>query len=208
MPNFIFKENMGLFLINLGLLLYVCKEFPKLTILAALPLIFLLYFYRMPSIDININNRYLTSPAFGTVSRILYLSNGRILVTIFLSPFDIHAQYFPCQGRVINQIYDNTGKFEIASDAYKSDNNEKMILVVDTPHDQIKITQLAGLVVRRISTPNHIGSVINQGEYLGFIKFGSRVDIEFSSDKYALLDWVHEGVTLKGPMTRIAILKN
>lgn len=181
-------------------------------------LMFFIYFYRVPYIDnefVEYSNNYLLSPAFGTVNRIIpnYGPNGnRTLLTIFLNPIDIHSQYFPCNGRVLNQIYDNTGAFAIASDAYKSDLNEKVITtLVDTSAETggniIKITQIAGILVRRISTPNKIGKFIKRGEYLGFIKFGSRTDIEFDNgpNGYSLLPDIKVGTILAGPNSRLAI---
>jgi phosphatidylserine decarboxylase len=206
MCNFIFSESPALLVFSI-LLIILGKMFNfYLMIIAIIILIFLLFFYRKPILNFTPDENYLLSPAFGTISRVLPLENNRILITIFLSPFNVHAQYFPCSGTVIEQIYDNTGKYEIASDAYKSDDNEKLITIMNSDIDTIKITQLAGVLVRRISTPVVIsGTIVKQGDYLGFIKFGSRVDIEFSLDKYKLLSNIYEGVKLNGPNCKIAV---
>jgi phosphatidylserine decarboxylase len=209
MFNFIFSES-PLLLLSSIFLIILGKIFNLyLMTIAIIILIFLLFFYRKPILTYEPDENYLLSPGFGTVSRILYIENNRVLVTIFLNPFNIHSQYFPCNGTVLEQIYDNTGKYEIASDAYKSDENEKLITIMNSDIDNIKITQLAGILVRRISTPNNIGKVVKQGDYLGFIKFGSRVDIEFSLEKYELLsDYVYQGSILNGPNSKIAIKKS
>jgi phosphatidylserine decarboxylase len=208
MNNFIYTESPVLFAGAIAAILFGRKVSKKVPIVAAVVLLFMLYFYRMPNITIKIDDSYLLSPGYGTISRILHTENNRVLITIFLSPFNIHAQYFPCSGVVLNQIYDDTGRFEIASDAYKSDKNEKVITALQTPRDIVTITQIAGILVRRISSPNKIGSHVEQGDYLGFIKFGSRVDIEFSLQEYDLLDTVYVGSILNGPDTKIAVLKN
>jgi phosphatidylserine decarboxylase len=204
MQNFMLRESPELLsIIILTILLGRCIH-PRIPIVAFIVLVFMLYFYRIPRLSFRSGSGCLVSPAYGTISRILQLPNNRVLVSIFLSPFDIHAQYFPCDGIVIRQIYDDTGRFSIASDAYKSDDNEKMITILKTETDTVKITQLAGVLVRRISTPNHTGEFVCQGNYLGFIKFGSRVDIDFSLDSYRLSDNIRVGSVLSGPHSKIA----
>lgn len=207
MNSFILQESPELLAVSLVLVVLGAVYNYRVMAVAAVLLITLLYFYRKPIIRVVGDPTDLLSPAFGTISRILPLEDNRVLVTIFLSPMDIHAQYFPCDGEVLEQIYDDTGKFAIASDAYKSDYNEKMITVVDSGVDLIKVTQLAGLMVRRISTPDHTRQRISQGDYLGFIKFGSRVDLEFSLDRYEIIPDIFVGYTVHGPSTRIAYRK-
>jgi len=202
--SFILSQSPELLIANLVLIVIGRMFSLPLMIVSIIVLFFLLYFYRKPTLHFYPNPNYLLSPAFGTVSRILPVQGNRVLITIFLSPFNVHAQYFPCDGKVIQQIYDNTGKFEIASDAYKSDDNEKMITTMESNKSIIKITQIAGILVRRISTPDYVDSQVYQGDYLGFIKFGSRVDIEFSLDTYQLLSNVYVGAVLEGPNSQIA----
>ncbi len=173
----------------------------------AILVLFYVWFHRTPYIDwelVAASDNYLLSPAYGTISRILY-SGDRVLVTIFLSPLDIHQQFYPCRGRVLSHTYDATGQFKIATDAYKSDQNEKMIHVMEDARGGIVvITQIAGLVVRRIHAPDRTGQRVAQGEYLGIIRLGSRVDIEFSRKDYMLLPGVEVGLVLSGPHTKLA----
>jgi len=204
MQHFMLRESPELLsIIILTILIGRCIH-PRIPIVAFIVLVFMLYFYRIPKLSFRPDSGCLVSPAYGTISRILQLPNNRVLLSIFLNPFDVHAQYFPCDGRVIEQIYDWNGKFSIASDAYKSDDNEKMITILKTDTDIIKITQIAGILVRRISTPNYTGRFVRQADYLGFIKFGSRVDIEFSLDRYRLVDSIRVGSVLSGPNSTIA----
>lgn len=185
---------------------------PLTRIIAVVVVLIIIYvwFHRAPYIDYNLvasSGNYLLSPAYGTISRILH-RDGRVLITIFLSPLDIHQQFFPCDGQVISQVYDATGQFKIATDAYKSDQNEKMIHTLQTARGLVQITQIAGLVVRRIFAPEMVGQHVRQGEYLGIIKLGSRVDIEFSTNEYELLNNVAVGSTVEGPHTRLAVQKS
>lgn len=186
------------------------KKLQYCVVILLLILVFYIWFHRKPKIYVNylMERNYLLSPAYGTVSRILQLADNRILITIFLSPWDIHHQYYPCDGNVLEQIYDNNGKYAIARDAYKSDENEKVITVMtDARGSVVKITQIAGMLVRRIVTANKIGKSVMQGEYLGVIRLGSRVDIEFSLADYELEGNIKVGSELNGPHSRIAVKK-
>ncbi len=188
--------------------MFIIQESPELLALACLLtaynsyfsvlLIALLFFYRSPELNPPYGD-HLLSPAFGTVSRIVK-QNDRTLVTIFLNVYDYHAQYYPCKGIVVSHVHDETGQFAIASDAYKSDKNEKTITTIRTDVGMIVVTQIAGLLVRRISTEDRAGMYIDQAQYLGFIKFGSRVDIEFPTSAFGPL-LVRVGDYVDGPNT-------
>lgn len=174
-----------------------------------LSILLLIFFYRKPFPSlIKINNtdfkkgiylpsNLLLSPAFGTISNI---KNDQVInqttISIFLSLLDIHHQYYPCDGIVLQQIYDNNGKFNIVTNcnSKKTKDNEKVITILKTDFGIIKITQIAGFFVRRILYEKNKKKV-KRGEYLGSILFGSRVDIEFPNT-YKLL--VNKGDILKG----------
>jgi phosphatidylserine decarboxylase len=170
----------------------------------------LILFYREPVFKIpyyKIQSNELTSPAYGTVYKIIQDPNTkRITVSIFLSPFDIHTQYYPTHGHVVEQVYDCTGKFHLAYELNKSNHNEKVITIMKNlnygkQERYIKITQIAGFLVRRISTIHRQQQLVHAGDYLGMIKFGSRVDLEFD-DIYTVN--VREGQYVYGPHTLIA----
>lgn len=183
---------LGISTISLG---YIYNKTAVITV-SILYLAVMIYFYRDPCVTLDLihGETTLKSPAYGTISRIIN-RDKTTLISIFLSPLDIHLQYYPCNGRILTHIYDNTGKFAIASDAYKSDKNEKIItILVTNDMDMIKIVQIAGMLVRQISTIPRINSNVHQGEYLGMIKFGSRVDLEFPIASYRLMPNIREGV--------------
>jgi len=156
------------------------------------------YFNRKPIIDIIPNSNYILSPAFGTIQSIeLNSQTNNYEISIFLSLFDIHSQYYPCDGNVLSIMYDDTGKYEIANDIGKSRDNTKCIILLD---NGIQITQLAGMVARTIETVPKKHA--KQGEYMGCIYLGSRVDITIPKNRYRLLCSV--GDTVNGPYSHIA----
>jgi phosphatidylserine decarboxylase len=119
------------------------------------------------------------SPAFGKVIRVSE-SGESVVVSVFLGLTDIHRQYFPVSGEVVSVVFDDTGKYEIASSAGKSDENVKMIHAVATSRgDVIKVTQIAGMLARTICAEKKAGDSVKSGELLGKIRLGSRVDIEY-----------------------------
>lgn len=150
----------------------------------------LIWFYRAPIINIPkyaLQSNELYSPAYGTIESISEV-DGLYKVSIFLSVFDIHIQYFPVSGEVIDQTH---------SPYWVSTTIRNLL-----PQDKlVTVTQRIGYVARRISTPNCIGKHVHAGERLGMIKFGSHVDLVFSKS-YRLM--VKVGDYVHGPNTLIA----
>lgn len=198
-----------------GLLLlsiYACFMYSYNIIASILAVSFLclILFYREPIFKLPfyaIQSDQIASPSYGTITRILHdPETKKRVVSIFLSPLDVHTQYYPTHGHVIKHEHDLNGKFHLAYEWDKSNENEKVItwmknLNYEKEERIVKITQIAGYLVRRISTPPRIGCYVNAGDYLGMIKFGSRVDIEFD-DVYRLQ--VQEGQYVYGPHTILA----
>jgi phosphatidylserine decarboxylase len=123
--------------------------------------------------------------------------DNTLYISIFLSPIDIHYQFFPVSGKVKDIKYDATGKFELAYELNKSNNNEKCIHVINNRHGDFILYQIAGFLVRRISHYDKVGEAYNSGEKLGLIHFGSRVDIIIpKADVFRL--YVKEGDYMSG----------
>jgi phosphatidylserine decarboxylase len=121
----------------------------------------------------------LVSPASGTITKIAK-NDTHCFISIFLSPFDIHTQVYPANGTLLHSYYDETGVFNIVTDADKSKFNEKAIHFMLLPDDTvIKFTQIAGFLPRRIVYKGKPGDKVSAGHHMGMIKFGSRVDILF-----------------------------
>ena len=145
----------------------------------------------------------MVSPADGLITNITEIKEGKKLytkVSIFLSIFNVHIQRLPISGEVTKVDYIE-GKFINATLDKASDENERLKLTIKNGNNLIYVTQIAGLIARRIVNYVKPNENINQGERYGIIKFGSRVDIEFPNN-FKLL--VNEGQQCIGGETIIA----
>ena len=151
--------------------------------------IWVYYFFRDPDrVSIN-NNKYLVSPADGLISHISEVSGPNELnlenktftkVSIFMNVFNCHVNRTPIAGSV-DEIFYKPGKFLNASLDKSSEENERNYYKIKTINgDEIIIVQIAGLIARRIVCEVHKEQKLNQGERIGMIRFGSRVDIYFN----------------------------
>ena len=148
------------------------------------------YFFRDPErYSIN-NDKFLVSPADGLVTDIsersgpveLRLENTTYTkVSIFMNVFNCHVNRTPISGRV-EEIYYKPGKFLNASLDKASEENERNYFKIKTPNgEEIIIVQIAGLIARRIVCQVEQDQELKQGERIGMIRFGSRVDIYFKN---------------------------
>ena len=147
--------------------------------------LFSLYFFRDPQ-RIPPNNNGFLSPADGTVVQIIDVEDEEIgsakQISIFLSIFNVHRQRVPLSGKVISKQY-NSGKFLAAFNHKASLDNEQMVVTFETENGkQYKIKQIAGLIARRIFNYMEPEFMVQRGERLGFIRFGSRIDIIVPAD--------------------------
>jgi len=160
------------------------------------------YFFRDPArYPINDDN-YLVSPADGVVSLISNVRGPKELnmenneyqrVSVFMNVFNCHVNRVPVSGKV-DEIFYKPGKFIDASlDKASEDNERNLIKYSNSSGKNFAIVQIAGLVARRIICEVKQGQNLNQGDRIGIIRFGSRVDLYFDND-YKLL--VREGQTV------------
>ena len=192
----LFKESplIGLFFILLIIYLFITK---KNTIIPLIILIALMIFYRYKKYTIEYNDNIIVSPAEGKITNIMLLSNNRILVSVFLSVFNNHTQIYPVNGKVIKRSYDDTGQFDIVIDRYKSRDNEKKIHTIKMKNNNIvKVVQIAGFLPRRIASSDVVPLDVEAGDYLGMIKFGSRVDLIFPGDINKILVTLHNNIKI------------
>lgn len=145
--------------------------------------IFLLFFFRLPSRDMEPDLGLIYAPADGKVVVIEeteekeYFKDIRIQVSIFMSPFNMHSNRYPVSGHIKYVSY-HAGQKMAAWHPKSSELNERSTIVIETISGvEILIRQVAGAVARRIVTYSKENQDVKQGDELGFIKFGSRVDI-------------------------------
>jgi phosphatidylserine decarboxylase len=157
----------------------------KLTflIISVLLYVFILFFFRLPARHIEPDPGLVYSPADGKVVVIEetveneYFKSPRLQISIFMSPFNMHSNRYPVSGRVRYVNY-HSGHYMVAWHPKSSELNERSTIVIETEKgEEILIRQIAGAVARRIVTYAKKDQVVTQGDELGFIKFGSRVDI-------------------------------
>ena len=154
--------------------------------------IWVYYFFRDPERIVIEDQNYLTSPADGRISSIneikgpveLGLDSKQFTrVSIFMNVFDCHVNRSPSNGE-IEEIFYKPGKFLNASlDKASEENERNYFKIKDEENENIVVVQIAGLIARRIVTQVQKTQKIKQGERLGMIRFGSRVDIYFSKRK-------------------------
>ena len=142
-----------------------------------------LQFFRNPRRKILKNENEILSPVDGKVVSIKkvfekeYFKDDRILVSIFMSPFNIHVTRYPISGKILYSKY-HPGKYLVAWNPKSSEKNERTTIVVENKKvGPILYRQIAGTVARRIVNYAQKNNNAIQGEDSGFIKFGSRVDV-------------------------------
>lgn len=163
--------------------------------------LFIIFFNREPTIKHIADG--LTSPAYGTVYKI-DTNSTHTTIAIVLDVFDIHTQYYPIDCKVVSHKYDQTGVFNLIFDLNKSALNEKLITtILDDKGREITITQIAGLVTRRIVWYDNAMKDVKKADKLGKILLGSRVDITFPND-YKVS--VKENQYTYGPETTLAMV--
>lgn len=134
-----------------------------------------------------------------------YLRSEAILLSVFMSPLNVHANWYPAAG-VVNYVRHHNGRFLSAYLPKSSTENERSTIgLVCDNGTKITIRQIAGAMARRIVTYARVGDIAVIDEHLGFIKFGSRVDIYLPLDAEIL---VKMGQTTRGGISPIARLKN
>ena len=170
--------------------LFFSKFFGLLLIIIT---VWVYYFFRDPErVSIN-DDSYLVSPADGLITDVsersgpeeLSLENTTFTkVSVFMNVFNCHVNRIPITGRV-EEIYYKPGKFLNASLDKASDENERNYFKIKSAKDneEIIIVQIAGLIARRIVCEVEQGQDLKQGDRLGMIRFGSRVDIYFKNKK-------------------------
>jgi phosphatidylserine decarboxylase len=163
-------------------------------------------FFRDPERAWSRGERLIVSPADGKVVSVTQVEEPAFLqgraerISIFMNVFDCHVNRYPTDGTVAYRHY-NPGEFGHAGAEKASLSNEQSSIGVMTARGKVLIRQIAGLVARRIVTDHQPGQVVHQGERLGMIRFGSRVDLFLPLGTRVL---VHVGDTTRVGVTVVA----
>ena len=175
------KEISAALIILILLVIFFYFISKTLFVVFLIVLIFTCYFFRDPERVVPLGDDILTSPADGLITNISEIKIGNkkyTKVSIFLSVFNVHIQRIPISGEITKVDYFE-GKFINATLDKASEENERLKLTIKSKNNLIHVTQIAGLIARRIICNVKPKDKINQGDRYGIIKFGSRVDIEF-----------------------------
>jgi phosphatidylserine decarboxylase len=144
--------------------------------------LFLVSFFRVPSRNMTLEENSVIAPADGKVVVIEetvdpeYFKDKRLQISIFMSPANVHVNRAPVSGEIIYSLH-HKGKFLVAWDPKSSTDNERHSVVIRHGKAEILVKQIAGALAKRIVNYMKAGQKISQTAEIGFIKFGSRVDV-------------------------------
>ncbi len=162
---------------------------------------FVAFFFRNPERDVSVDEKTVVSPADGLIVVLKPVdpnnSQAGTLISIFLSIFDVHVNRSPLAGAITSYDY-RPGKFLVASAQRASVENEQTVITVENRYAKVVFKQIAGLIARRIVFWKKVGETIKLGERVGYIKFGSRVDVILPPQVTVM---VRKGQRTKGGVT-------
>ena len=172
--------------LNLGSFYFISMHLPWLSWLIFFVslafLLFMISFFRVPSRIPSIDEKYIVCPADGKVvvieeiTDVEYFHDRRLQVSIFMSPANVHRNVNPVSGEVIYSQY-HKGKYLVAWNPKSSTENERHSVVLKNPKGSLLVKQIAGALAKRIINYLSPGQKVEQCGEMGFIKFGSRVDV-------------------------------
>jgi phosphatidylserine decarboxylase len=145
-------------------------------------LLFVISFFRIPKRQYEMSEKNIVAPCDGVVVAIEevnadeYFTDRRIQVSIFMSPLNVHVNRNAVSGEVMYSQY-HKGKYLVAWHPKSSTENERHTVVYKTNGKELLVKQIAGAVAKRIVNYLQPGQLVQQGAEMGFIKFGSRVDL-------------------------------
>ena len=168
------------------------------------------YFFRDPERTGERGPSLVVSPADGKLIMITevdeptFVKGRAVRLSIFMNVFNVHVNRYPVEG-VVRYIHYNKGKFLNAAAEKSSLENEQMSVGIETSRYRVLVRQIAGLIARRIVTYSKLGETIRQGDRMGIIRFGSRVDVFLpagSTVRAKVGDNTVAGVTILGEFPR------
>jgi phosphatidylserine decarboxylase len=168
---------------------------------------FMAFFFRDPRRQPPTDANLVVAPADGRVTRVKSVGElserSATLVSIFLSPFDVHINRAPIAGKITDVSY-TRGKFRMATDENASLVNEQNALTIEGEQITVVCKQIAGILARRIVCWKRVGESVRLGERFGLIKFSSRTDVLLPASVEVL---VAEGARVKGGTTIIGRIR-
>jgi phosphatidylserine decarboxylase len=202
---------LGAWIIALGLILAALRYDARVLWIACaiwvVLAVWVVAFFRDPVRSGERGERVILAPADGKVVSVVetdepaFFTDRSCRISIFMNVFDVHVNRYPAQGTVAYRHY-NRGKFGHAGAEKSSLDNEQSSVGLETSRGKVLIRQIAGLIARRIVTDHPVGTAVQQGDRLGMIRFGSRVDLFLPCDRTRIL--VKPGDTTKAGMTVVA----
>lgn len=187
--------------------LFLFLKLWPLAIAFALLAAFMAFFFRDPRRSPPLDKDVVVSPADGRVTRVAAVGEGRepsaTLVSIFLSPLDVHINRAPIAGQITNVAY-TRGKFLMATDQNASLVNEQNALTIEGENITVVCKQIAGILARRIVCWKQAGERLALGERFGLIKFSSRTDLLLPANVEVLAT---EGQRVRGGTTIIGRIR-
>jgi len=144
--------------------------------------LFIISFFRIPARVLMVSENSVICPADGKVVVIEevfdeeYFKGKRLQISIFMSPANVHQNRNPVGGEVVYNQY-HKGKYLVAWHPKSSTENESHSVVIKNQYGEVLVKQIAGAVARRIVNYLQVGQRVEQAQEMGFIKFGSRVDV-------------------------------
>lgn len=152
-------------------------------LLALAASIFILQFFRDPQRSVPSAPGIIVAPADGRVIKVARARDDRFLnrevtmVSIFMSPLNVHVNRIPCDGRIVDVRYKPGSYFRAYADNASLDNEQNAVLLEDEQGRRIAFVQIAGFVARRIVCHLRSGMLVERGARYGMIRFGSRADL-------------------------------
>jgi phosphatidylserine decarboxylase len=161
---------------------------------------FMVFFFRDPARRVAGDERSLVAPADGRVVRCIEREDGGLSISIFLGPWDVHVNRCPLAAELV-QAEHRPGRFLPAYKSQASEQNEQTRLVLRGEQATVRMSQIVGIMARRIVLWKRAGQRVGRGERIGLMKFGSRVDLEIDAPARAL---VSEGQRVRAAETLLA----
>ncbi len=159
---------------------------------------FMVIFFRDPERKVTVSDAYMISPADGTI---IDIRDRKICIFMFLQ--NVHVNRAPISGRITEITYKKGGY--LPAFCKDSERNERNEFIIQSKYGDVQVTQIAGIIARRIVTYSSVNDILEQGQRIGMIRFGSRVDVTIPHDFDIT---VSKGERVLAGKTVIATIKN